>query len=654
LEILYIWIKDYKGIITEQGINFSSEYRFDYNVIDETLKCEINDFHISNFFIQSKEIVIKNLNAIIGENGVGKTSILDFIKYNLSEGIYSVKYDMILIFKDSRSKKIKIRYSSKLTISNISDIENIYNIKEYDVSDDNSKNINELKSNSIIFYSNIFDGRKEFPPRFDGGEVHNISTNFLINKDYYDYRNRNYSLENKSEHNLEFIRGSNPIIVHRKYEFKRQIYFIKDYKQNFPQIKIPDEIEVIVSELNINSIYSKKPTEDDLKLTEVNGHTLYGVTEKTEMNFNIYLERQKKNRINFIKCKIAKSIYFDFINNQNKLNYQFEPKNYKELIFSIIDNPLYELEIKIKKYIKGLKTPNTIFKNFGNIDEHKVKYLESLVSFIQSIDKFLNNDYVIKDFNQAMFKIENIKEHSKEVFTLIDKYLDTNPSLDYFDYNWFELSTGEKASLNFYSRFYELINRKINKFNKLKSNIIILIDEGELSYHPQWQKSYINNLLFFFDRIFVKLKKETVNLQIILTSNSPFIISDLPKSNVIFLKRDKNNKLESVQLFDQKQTFASNIHTLLTDSFFIQDGLIGEFAKNKIDNIINVIQNNSIEELNEIEVNEVKKTIEIIGEPIIKNKLIMMMEDKLRTNLIDSVERIKKLEKRVSDLEKNK
>ena len=65
---------------------------------------------------------------------------------------------------------------------------------------------------------------------------------------------------------------------------------------------------------------------------------------------------------------------------------------------------------------------------------------------------------------------------------------------------------------------------------------------------------------------------------IIITSHSPFILSDIPKENVIFLK---NGKIENPDI----KTFGANIHTLLSDGFFMSDGLMGEFAKSKIEEI---------------------------------------------------------------------
>ncbi|MEA2027977.1 MAG: hypothetical protein U9N49_03255 [Campylobacterota bacterium] len=45
--------------------------------------------------------------------------------------------------------------------------------------------------------------------------------------------------------------------------------------------------------------------------------------------------------------------------------------------------------------------------------------------------------------------------------------------------------------------------------------------------------------------------------------------------------------LKHDEVLAKKQTFGANIHTLLSDSFFMSGGLMGEFAKGEINEIIN-------------------------------------------------------------------
>ncbi len=186
--------------------------------------------------------------------------------------------------------------------------------------------------------------------------------------------------------------------------------------------------------------------------------------------------------------------------------------------------------------------------------------------------------------------------------------------------------------------------------NKIKKNIIILIDEGETTLHPEWQKRYIN---YYID--FLKDNFPDKNFHIILTTHSPFLISDLPKENIIFLDTDKEGNCIVVDgLKEKKQTFGANIHTLLSDSFFMEEGLMGEFAKSKIDKVIELLNKSN---LKKEELEYCEKIISIIGEPIIKNQLQKMLDSK-RLKRIDEIDTLKNqildMQKRLEELENGK
>jgi AAA15 family ATPase/GTPase len=86
MEILYIYIHDYKKI-QKQNINFGGKYRFHYDYESKELTVSENDRYIEGFYDKHPDgkgyAKITNVTSIIGENGVGKTSVLDFICDNL-------------------------------------------------------------------------------------------------------------------------------------------------------------------------------------------------------------------------------------------------------------------------------------------------------------------------------------------------------------------------------------------------------------------------------------------------------------------------------------------------------------------------------------------------------------------------------------------
>jgi energy-coupling factor transporter ATP-binding protein EcfA2 len=136
------------------------------------------------------------------------------------------------------------------------------------------------------------------------------------------------------------------------------------------------------------------------------------------------------------------------------------------------------------------------------------------------------------------------------------------------------LSNGEKSILRIKSYIEVFSNQHKNK------DCIILLDEPANDMHPDWQKKLLSYLVNTF-------KNREQKFHFIITTHSPFLLSDIPKQNIIFLDTDKNGNCKVVNgLNDEKQTFGANIHTLLRDSFFMEDGLMGEFAKSKINEII--------------------------------------------------------------------
>jgi hypothetical protein len=211
--------------------------------------------------------------------------------------------------------------------------------------------------------------------------------------------------------------------------------------------------------------------------------------------------------------------------------------------------------------------------------------------------------------------------------------------------------------------FGQLINI-YHYISKSKKSFILNLDEPELSLHPNWQKNYISeiiNLLQQFDN----------EIQLIVTSHSPFILSDLPKENVIFLEKyDEKNKKElekkypklkihrlengnciNVSKYIELNTFGANIHTLLSNGFFMSDGLMGKFAKGKIKEILEYLNDTKNKvKLKTIHEGQIKAIIESIGEDFLRNKLLNLYHKKLTENEKETEKGI--LENKIEELKR--
>lgn len=195
---------------------------------------------------------------------------------------------------------------------------------------------------------------------------------------------------------------------------------------------------------------------------------------------------------------------------------------------------------------------------------------------------------------------------------------------DEITYSWRNLSSGENAFLSIFSRLHEVKH-------DLKKNILLFIDEGDMSFHPEWQQQWVYILTNILEKTF-----KDYRFQIIVSTHSPFILSDLPNKNILLLGKSDNSDTHDLNL-----SFGSNIQELLAHNFFISSGMTGEFAKNKINNVVNnLLRNDTCAD----DLTESKKVINMIGEPLVRKKVHDLYIEKMNN--------INNLEVRMNDLQK--
>jgi len=253
----------------------------------------------------------------------------------------------------------------------------------------------------------------------------------------------------------------------------------------------------------------------------------------------------------------------------------------------------------------------SILEDFVKNSEVKTK----INNFIKIMDKYVLDGYIPSD---NYIKIDNLAD---DFFSSYREIINdsNNKSKKVFLFKFYPfLSAGEYQFLYLFSQIHSGIHEE---------ETLLLIDEGESFLHPNWQKKYLSYIVQFIKDNFPNRK-----IHIILTSHSPFLLSDIPKQNIIFLDRYKKDEEENQKEGNCKvvdglsQTFGANIHTLLSDSFFMKDGLMGEFAKGKINEIIDFF--NAKNEVYKDKQDKLLKTINTIGEPFLKEKLLFMYNEK--------------------------
>ena len=141
------------------------------------------------------------------------------------------------------------------------------------------------------------------------------------------------------------------------------------------------------------------------------------------------------------------------------------------------------------------------------------------------------------------------------------------------------LSTGERQATYVISNMmYHLVNINSAWNDRGSSHDVkyhyvnMMLDEVELYFHPDLQRRFIDMVLSAIRSVELP---EIYGLNITLVTHSPFVISDLPDTNIMYLGRD----------YVRRRTFGANIYDLLDNTFFMDES-IGELAKKRIEQFV--------------------------------------------------------------------
>ena len=569
MELVYLWVEGYKNI-QKQGFCFSSRFECEFkDEYDEDGKLKDNceliikpKEHLENFF--GKDI---NVTAIVGENGTGKSNTLEsLVSLFAANGIpIDADYKICGIFYDENtqdyySKDINCPFCSFYT-DTMEDLDKIV-----------EKEIYFLKNKSqsfLLHYNYTLD--------FLDNDENNINFNTMYHK-VDNYKIPILLQPNKSDSKIH-LNLIDYFATRDMFEFV--------FKENLPVENIEKFFKPEKFKLSFHFSY------------------IYGESKQDE-NFS-----RNTSLFDYIKsCSLNSNLNIHDYDNSNGIedySASFENITRDGLIvltqFYILKKSIRKINLIINKELEeSLNILNTnfdtaldIIKNnpFENLFNSKYFYqtykIEDSFKFIKFLEK-QNEDYKLSDKKQLISEYQELIKNLAPWIT-IDIYNDKDVSLS-------ELSYGQKFMIRF---LYSLLNqlRNLNSHSEYK-NILILLDEVENGLHPQWQKEFIKLIIDVLNA-FLKKYPKRFKFNIIMTSHSPFILSDLPKENVIFLdkfdentkdkypklKTDnlKNNNCIDVSKHINMKPFGANIHTLLSDGFFMSGGLMGEFAKGKISQI---------------------------------------------------------------------
>ncbi|HEX5002668.1 MAG TPA: restriction system-associated AAA family ATPase [Bacteroidia bacterium] len=142
---------------------------------------------------------------------------------------------------------------------------------------------------------------------------------------------------------------------------------------------------------------------------------------------------------------------------------------------------------------------------------------------------------------------------------------------------------------------------------------LLLLDEPETHFNPKWRAEFIKILNS-------SIKAGGTNnflKDVLLTSHSPFIISDCMPDNVLFFKKNEKNLLEAKRATELGlNTYGSSVDYILRN--FFKTNLI---SSKSFDDLKNIIDNGTIDEL--------RKAVDSFGESSQKQFLFKKIYEKM-------------------------
>ncbi|QMR77604.1 AAA family ATPase [Enterobacter sp. RHBSTW-00175] len=553
MKLAYIWISEHKVL---KNIQLS---------IDSSCYCDFKDGNLTIRKNESAKSYYNNvsISAIIGKNGTGKSTVLEFLEDSVSGGNSS---GIIVWYDDSGSVFVcpvnfYIKSTDVLTTENFSVIDDYQDflsanyislIKSSNLTDANRLEVIKKNKSKLIYDLSLSDYQKQ--------SLSFIRERFSRLMSYL----RHYSVSNDLQKSTI------------KYTFKfspSSTAFLRSVLDKF-------------IDKNIGFFEEKDMELLHAQFMEYHNNNIS--IESQLIKFNISLICQEASRKIKKERSIQDFLYLILMISYCRDNYHFSSSFISELLNkysqSIKEQNDYVLA---QKYIYEEYDIQKIISYIGD----EIGYI---INFSHEIDRLINGEKVLLTWNE---KVEGFYLETSDVNTIFNLseligHLSTNIAKN-IPYGWEGFSTGEFAKLNLFSELYYFIN---NPKRNTKESYFIFMDEVDLYLHPDWQRNFLSDLLQFISKEF------PINrTQILMTSHSPIIIGDFLPENIITLIKNDNG----IVSIGESHGFGTQITDLYINGLHIES-TFGVHSKMYIEGILRRRDNGNLTEYDHWLISKIK------------------------------------------------
>lgn len=610
MKLIYCYIEHFRNI-ENQDVSLSDEFDCRYRdskiFIEKREKNPLMDYIYDNGFMS-------NLRIIVGKTGSGKTNFLQLIGMDWWNRKSTADGDAYLLLYKMHN-------------------ENDFFVEEVGLG-------NKTRAYCFTYDFDKHEILKYIPAAYDDRE-----DTYIINAfDRYAFASCPYDNVRQEQmfDNNQFI--PRKITQYGKSSVSMECEFLKEYLSHFSEKSIKRRVSFVIGWKNWQN---KIQSDLDEKLIKREYWTYKDrAEEQRDKNFrngqyNKPIEYDKKSTP---KSRFIHDLMVDFAIYLRKwaelVEYEFPEKYYPYtgIVYDLgIEDPR---ELPDGKKMGILKRIDWLCQY---IDYHtdEITSNRGLVWQIGSdirdlfhlLGKMDDKYFTDTEFTIPVMDIDvNGKTVMREVFERMEQYRPDQIGVFtecLLPYHWSYVSSGEYqyakiwGVLEEYGVRVKMMTQGQKYSEAIQPNLILLLDEPENYMHPEMCRTFIRNL-----NVLLSKRNPNAELQVLISTHSPFMLSDVMASQVIKMDYDENGKCVISE--SEKPYYAANIHSIMADGFFLEY-TIGEQARIFLEDKFKLLQrltcmNRNLSSSEKEELTMIRSLIPNIGDALIRHCFCMMLE----------------------------
>lgn len=610
MKLIYCYIEHFRNI-ENQDVSLSDEFDCHYRdskiFIEKREKNPLMDYIYDNGFMS-------NLRIIVGKTGSGKTNFLQLIGMDWWNRKSTADGDAYLLLYKMHN-------------------ENDFFVEEVGLG-------NKTRAYCFTYDFDKHEILKYIPAAYDNHE-----DTYIINAfDRYAFASCPYDNVRQEQmfDNNQFI--PRKITQYGKSSVSMECEFLKEYLSHFSEKSIKRRVSFVIGWKNWQN---KIQSDLDEKLIKMEYWTYKDrAEEQRDKNFrngqyNKPIEYDKKSTP---KSRFIHDLMVDFAIYLRKwaelVEYEFPEKYYPYtgIVYDLgIEDPR---ELPDGKKMGILKRIDWLCQY---IDYHtdEITSNRGLVWQIGSdirdlfhlLGKMDDKYFTDTEFTIPVMDIDvNGKTVMREVFERMEQYRPDQIGVFtecLLPYHWSYVSSGEYqyakiwGVLEEYGVRVKMMTQGQKYSEAIQPNLILLLDEPENYMHPEMCRTFIRNL-----NVLLSKRNPNTELQVLISTHSPFMLSDVMASQVIKMDYDENGKCVISE--SKKPYYAANIHSIMADGFFLEY-TIGEQARIFLEDKFKLLQrltcmNRNLSSSEKEELTMIRSLIPNIGDALIRHCFCMMLE----------------------------